>query len=380
MFSRIIFWEPTVSPHKFSLFEAISQLLPNTEIFCMAAEPLSAERIRLGWTAPKPCGFRLQVAPSSQDVSLAIQATRDVLHVFSGIRHVPMIVYALHHIRSKGCSFGIMSEPRDRRGAAGLLRYVESWLTEGWLRERSSFVLAIGGDGPAWFRSVGYPAFKIFPFAYFLGGKVPAEFSLPIVREHSRIQLIYVGRLTKEKGVEDAIEVAEINPNVRLSIYGHGPSESAIRKRLSRSGSRITLEGSQPNEVVLRRLREADVALVLSTVKDGWGAVVTESLLSGTAVITTPPVGASVLMSHPVFGKVVAVRRPDLVSKALESLVSDGSLTSASRHRRAELASLLLTAERGARYFVEILDNVFSDSPSPRPFYMLSPEESAASN
>ncbi|NBK99785.1 MAG: hypothetical protein EOM50_17595, partial [Erysipelotrichia bacterium] len=201
--NRIIFWEPCISPHKTDFIDQVAKLIPSIEVIYCAEENLPEERIKLGWSIYNDYEYKQYIRPSYSDIKkLACFEPKKTLHIFSGIRWVPTIVSALKEVKRSGAFFGLMSEPRVREGVKGSLRLIHSWITEAWLKKNTKFVLAIGSNGPPWFKSVGYPSSRIFPFAYFINDQ---QFN-GVIRQHDNkstefIRIGYIGRLVKMKGI-----------------------------------------------------------------------------------------------------------------------------------------------------------------------------------
>lgn len=369
---RIVFWEPSTSPHKADFFSAISTIAPDIEVICCANSELSQERQAQGWTIKLTDAFRTIVAPSQAEIEqLVVEQASSTLHIFSGIRWVPSIVAGLKAVKHHRARFAIMSEPRVREGWKGALRLLHSWLTEGWLRHHASFVLAQGRNGPPWFRSVGYPADLVFAFAYFVDP--PKQFA-PLDDESRRsdlpIQIGYVGRLVKMKGVFDLVTaVAKLGLSAKLSIVGSGPEEDALKTICAQFQLDVKFVGVLPIQEVGGFMRKLDVLMLPSTSKDGWGVVVSEALMCGTAVIATPCVGASLMLGEPLFGRCVPAKSPDSIANAVLDLQASSAFTAQVRSKRKVLAQSRLSAEGGARHFLEIIRWRFGDGLRPAPFY-----------
>jgi glycosyltransferase involved in cell wall biosynthesis len=105
-------------------------------------------------------------------------------------------------------------------------------------------------------------------------------------------QLLFVGRLEREKGVEVLLEgwrLAGLGPEATLTFAGSGP--------LSPSGSGIRVLGQVPREELPALYASAD-ALVLPSIRtatflEPWGLVVNEAMHQGTPVIASDAVGAA---------------------------------------------------------------------------------------
>lgn len=97
--------------------------------------------------------------------------------------------------------------------------------------------------------------------------------------------LLYFGRLSPEKGLPWALEVAE-RTGMRLVIAGPGTEEevAALKPRLS---DRVEYRGTVDDEEKDRLIGRARCLLFPSRWKEGMPAVIAEAALRGTPVITT---------------------------------------------------------------------------------------------
>ena len=97
--------------------------------------------------------------------------------------------------------------------------------------------------------------------------------------------LIFIGRLASNKRPQDAIKAFVLLkrklPNVVLKVIGTGPEENSIRHDLPDG---VELLGSIGDDEKLRILGSAHL-LVATSVREGWGLVVTEAAMVGTRSI-----------------------------------------------------------------------------------------------
>ena len=371
--TQIVFWEPCVSPHKSAFINAVAeQFGPDVTVQCVAHEGVPGARQILGWgdgSADAPA--TTTIAPTNEQIDQIVSHGGDqCLHVFSGTRWFSTITTALELVRGQGRPFAIMSEPRDRAGVAGFARFVQSWMTESWLRRRVSFVLAIGRHGPPWFRSVGYRRERIFPFAYFL--PPPMQAASHASRKGATVRVAYVGRLIEQKGVQHLpAAMALVGGDVRLSLIGTGELRDPLMADARRLGVPADFFGVLPIEEVQRRMRDFDVLVLPSMTKDdGWGAVVSEALMAGTAVVASSHAGASVLLDEPSIGRVVPPGDPQAIASAIRDLDGSGAFSASARQAREAWAAGRLTARAGATYFSQIVRHRVEGAERPKAFYL----------
>ena len=97
--------------------------------------------------------------------------------------------------------------------------------------------------------------------------------------------VVFIGRLSANKRPEHAIRAFELVrlqlPDAQMWVIGSGPQEARLRRA---AGPGVTFLGRVPEEEKRERLARAH-ALVATSVREGWGLVVTEAAASGTVAI-----------------------------------------------------------------------------------------------
>lgn len=374
--NKIIFWEPCISPHKHDFMIAVSNVIPNIEIICCAAMDIPDDRKKLGWVIQNKNAIKTIIAPSKLQIKNIVCdcSKSQTIHIFSGIRHISTITTALNLVRKNNCRFAIMSEPRAKEGWKGKLRYLESLLSEGWLRNKCEFILAIGANGSPWFKSVGYSSKKIHPFAYFID--VPTLPNLPQQTEQKSKKILrigYIGRLVTMKGIFDLIEAIKIlSIDVVFVVAGSGHDEEKLKSKCKQYGIFLDFRGVVPIHSIGALLLEIDILVLASLSSDGWGVVVSEALMSGVPVIATPCVGASLMLNEPLFGRIVSKNNPQEIANKINDIANSSLTSSRSKLERQTLARCRLSAEAGAYYFKEILDFHLYKGKYPEPFFTYS--------
>lgn len=361
---QIIGWEPSISPHKASFYEALVASGRVSKVTYVAEADLSEDRKKQGWHSGSTNHLEMVVKPTVAEAQeLVRRAPAEAIHLFSGVRG-PILPHAIAAAIVAGSRFGLMREPRDGDGIAGLARFAHSWITEGSYRRHADFVLAIGRNGPPWFLGTGYRASRIFPFAYFLPARPESAATtsdeLPVVA--------FLGRLEPEKGVQLILEaIKKVNRPARYVFAGSGSLAEQIRADQRET---VSFVGTLPMLETHAYLSRADIICAPSTSKnDGWCAVVSEALLAGAAVLTTPPTGASICIEQDErLGRVVRAES-NAVAAAIDNLLSRRETLSASRGWRKNWAHARLTDTAGATNLINILDHIYHGTRRPEPFY-----------
>lgn len=103
--------------------------------------------------------------------------------------------------------------------------------------------------------------------------RVPAE---------DNSDFFFIGRLTPEKGIEDAVEAAS-RAGVRLTVIGDGP----LRDQLERLGPSVRVLGWLDHDGIAAAVRSARAVLMPTRYPEPFGLVAMEASLSGIPVLAS---------------------------------------------------------------------------------------------
>ena len=134
--------------------------------------------------------------------------------------------------------------------------------------------------------------------------------------------LIYVGRLTGEKGVDVLLRALAQLPQVCLRIVGDGPLRPHLEKLARRLAieTRVHFAGWQPwNREFLKRIR-GHLALVLPSYTEGLGLVLLEAMSQGVPVVGSAVGGVPEIVQHEVTGLLVPPGNVEALAGAIERL------------------------------------------------------------
>ena len=148
---------------------------------------------------------------------------------------------------------------------------------------------------------------KCYKWGYFID--VPTVVSDGMFEVNkSCIKFMWCARFLKLKHPELIIKMAQNlkreGYGFHLDIYGDegnaAPSEEVYtRNDLERLTEEygvkdvVTFYGNKPNDVIIKAMQEHDVFLFTSDQREGWGAVVNESMANGCAVISSNVIGST---------------------------------------------------------------------------------------
>ena len=161
------------------------------------------------------------------------------------------------------------------------------WLEKHWLAAyRDTAVVTVSTSSKESLEAYGLRNVTIVPEGMY--PSPTSERAHKSVKE-DRLTLAFVGRLSSNKRPQDVIKAFGIIqgkiPEARLWIMGTGPMEAKLRRH---APSGVEFFGRVSDEEKFDRLGRTH-ALVATSVREGWGLVVTEAAMAG-----TPSVGYDV--------------------------------------------------------------------------------------
>jgi glycosyltransferase involved in cell wall biosynthesis len=197
----------------------------------------------------------------------------------------------------------------------------------------------------------------------------PAATGISSIRESSSVKvrlwgagfehhILTVGRLTLEKDHETLIRAFAYLPdylNAKLVILGEG----ALRTKLQKLVTQLKLDGRVllPGFIInpYPWFRSADL-FVLSSLWEGFGNVIVEALEGGVPVVSTNcPSGPAEILDDGLYGKLVPVKNPHALAKAIEeSLMQTHDIEALKR--RAQDFSVRKISDEYISYFFPKLE------------------------
>ncbi|MDT2764815.1 glycosyltransferase [Enterococcus asini] len=172
---------------------------------------------------------------------------------------------------------------------------------------------------------------KCFKWGYFPEIKK----SMPIEKDHERIELLWVGRLLSWKHPEVIIWTANYlkknKINANITVIGEGPLLAKLKKIiLEKNLSNFVLfVGRVSSFSVQNYMLTSDVFLFSSDIGEGWGAVLNESMANKCVVLASGSAGSTpFLIDDGVNGFIFDIHTPSSFMSRLDQIMntSEGSL------------------------------------------------------
>ena len=177
---------------------------------------------------------------------------------------------------------------------------------------------------------LGFDTEKCYKWGYFPKGN---DCEICPEKDNEKVKILWAGRLIDWKHPHYAVEAAAYlkkkGYDFSLEMVGNGVCEDELKDKAKvlNVDDKICFLGSMSPEEVLQKMKDADIFLVTSDRKEGWGAVVNEAMGCGCAVLGSSAVGSVPFLIDD--GKNGTIYRDgdmeDLENK-LEQLVKDKEL------------------------------------------------------
>lgn len=154
----------------------------------------------------------------------------------------------------------------------------------------------------------------------------PTSVSAPNPSADHPCNILYIGRLAEEKGIDTLIEAAEmLTGNWHLRICGQGPGK-VVMPLLRRCNAKH-LEGKieWPGHVrdLSAEFTHADIGVVPTRAPEAFGLAIVEMMQHGLAVVTTNNGAQPEIITDNVDGLLVQPDSPRQLAEALQRLIDD---------------------------------------------------------
>jgi glycosyltransferase involved in cell wall biosynthesis len=226
------------------------------------------------------------------------------------------------------------------------------------LREYASadYIQVISSFARRSFLEQGFPAERLI-FAH-VGVDIAEVAGIPRVKRSGPLRVLYLGHVSLRKGVHYLLQAAHSLPagTVDVSLVGGAsPDGKLLMERYARPGE---WKGPVGRDRLASVFAEHDV-LVLPSIEDGFGAVISEAMAAGLPVIATTNTGGPDTVDEGVTGYIVPPRSSDALASALIKLADDPV-------RCVEMGRAAAAAMRARRTWADFADEMLTAYARPR--------------
>lgn len=291
-------------------------------------KPLDPNVIPIGTPIPFPSGdsiarITLSLTLSGTVKKVLQKSNFDVIHLHEPLTPVlPLFVLQYSNSINIGTFHAYHDEPRGYRLFRAILQR--------WFRKLHGYI-AVSKPAKT-FVDKCFPAdYRIIPNGVDIARFHPGVQPIKELRD-GKINILYVGRLEKRKGVKYLMEAYKIvkgqNPNVRLIIAGPGERLKKQYKRFAEHNSLkdVVFTGSVPNEELPRYYATADIFCAPSTGNESFGIILLEAMASGKPVIATNIEGYSQVVQDKIQGLLVPPQDSFTLADKINILIKEEAL------------------------------------------------------
>lgn len=191
-----------------------------------------------------------------------------------------------------------------------------------------------------------YVALTEFARERFIAGGLPADrivvkpnalTSPPPAGSGKGGHVVFVGRLSAEKGVHTLIDAWRALPDIRLKIAGDGPMRAQLEEQARRDGLNVEFMGRLERSRVAEVLGEALFSVVPSQWFEGFPMVVVEAFACGTPVVASRLGSLAEIVREEITGRLFTPGDPEALAAAVRAMFhAPEALREMRKHAREE--------------------------------------------
>ena len=362
------FYQNMICPHESSFMRELANRLDSDVTWVVDTETLPYRK-KMGLSPPNVGEVKVLASQKEGAIRRLINDCRkDHIHILQGPRGgFSSRVAWRHSLLSASIRKGLFCEPGDHRGIKGLIRRaLYRYEAYSWGRGMD-FILTTGSLGEEWYVKSGYPKDRIFPFCYVTERPdLESDEIAPI----NKYRIVFCGQLIRRKRVDLLlISLKEIDQKKwQLIIIGNGPEQRYLFELAKKFGLEDSIEwlGSMENSKALSIIGKSDL-LVLPSSFDGWGAVVSESIMAGTPAICSSSCGSADILRDDWRGSVFVANNSGDLTKTLNFWIEKGKVSLLLREKIKRWAEEKISGFAVANYFLKIMEHVYGQEKRPIP-------------
>lgn len=166
-------------------------------------------------------------------------------------------------------------------------------------KNKNLYLLAANAYGPNDFSSFGLYKNKIYKWGYFLEtNQYDIEKLIDKKDTNEKQEIIWVARFINWKHPEIVLKLAKNlkkqGYNFIIKMLGTGVLEEKVKQKIKKQNLSDVIEvvGQVPSDKVKDYMEKANIFIGTSDSKEGWGAVINESMNAGCAIVASQKMGS----------------------------------------------------------------------------------------
>ena len=287
----IVFVSNYFNHHQKSLSENLYKKSGGSFTF-IQTEPMSEERIRLGWKTELPSYVKCSnESPAAYAEAISMINSADV--VIMGSAPSKMI---RQRIKDRKLTFRY-SERIFKKRDIDLLRWLKYYIRSRMEKRGNVYYLCSSAYAPRDYARCGVNPDKCYKWGYFPETKEYEDIDA-LIEAKVPNSIMWTARMIDWKHPEKAIEVAKRlkadGYSFTLNMIGNGSLENEMRDKVIAEGlcDCVKLLGAMKPEEVRENMEKSEIFLFTSDRNEGWGAVLNESMNSACAVVASHAIGS----------------------------------------------------------------------------------------
>lgn len=291
---KITFFSNFLNHHQRKLCEAFQEICKG-EFRFVACEPIESERVSMGYKDMNQEPYVIRAYEGNEQMEEALQwcLTSDI--VIHGSADEIFVTKRME----LGLPTFRYSERILKRGLINVLspRIQKLIGFRTGYRNKPLYLLCSSAYTAMDFHRFGAYRNKAYRWGYFPDVKRYSDID-SIFESKKKNSLLWVGRYLEWKHPEAAIEVAERlkkdGYNFTLTMIGTGPIQARCERLVKQKelSDVVRILGAMPPEEVRTYMEKSEIYLFTSDRREGWGAVLNESMNSACAVVASHAIGS----------------------------------------------------------------------------------------
>ena len=360
---KITFFSNYLNHHQIPLALALDKLTDGNFTF-VATDTVSQERLDLGYrdvSAEYPFVLDISSSPLENEEAMKLALESDVVITGSAPE-----CYTLERVKHNKITFRYSERPlKVQPSLCKLPRlYVSNMLHHGLYQNKPLYMLCASCYTAGDYQRFGCYTDKAYRWGYFTE-VVEYNYDNDLANKHDRkpISILWVGRLMDVKHPECFVALAEFlsesGYDFTINVIGIGPKEEAVKQAVIDKGlsDRVIFHGSMSPENVRRHMEDSSIFMFTSDFREGWGAVLSEAMNSGCAVVSSHAIGsAGFLLEDGVNGLLYKNGDQQSLNFCVKKLIDNPSLRKNLGRNAYRTISETWNADNAAQKFLELCE------------------------
>lgn len=344
---------------------------PDVEFTFVSCEPLTQERISMGYDDLSTLSFVIRSFESESAYDKAMQLAIDADVAIFGSCDLKFL-YA--RMRENKLSFRYCERSLRKGTWRALIPTTARAIYKQYIRYRKKnlYILSASAYTSLDLAMLGFSAYKCFKWGYLPEVKRYNDFDT-LMNGKKPQSIIWVGRFIECKHPEFALDAAkrlkEKGIEFSLKFIGDGPKREECERYVKTHLHNVDIRflGSMKPDEVRRHMEESSIFIFTSDRYEGWGAVLGEAMNSGCAVLASHACGsAPYLIEQNKNGRVYHYGDMQEFCSSLEDYLADNILIKNLGFEAYKTMASLWNVECAVPRFIKVVRSILNNNSLPQ--------------